>query len=61
MGKTLIGRAINAITRCPGCKGSGQVAHYTQGANEVTKDGTVVAYTDCTRMKTCPTCGGTGR
>jgi len=60
MGKNLLGKAVHAITRCSACKGSGQVTHYIQAA-EVTKNGKTVAVTDCTRFKTCPTCGGSGR
>ncbi|MGW4682919.1 hypothetical protein ACWEOS_31035 [Micromonospora taraxaci] len=61
MAKNLISRAVNAVTRCMACKGSGRVPWYTQGCNEVIKNGKTVAYTDCTRFKTCPTCGGSGR
>ncbi|MFI6257604.1 hypothetical protein ACIBCL_16085 [Micromonospora zamorensis] len=61
MAKSLIGRAVEAVTRCIYCKGSGRVAHYIQGCNEVIKNGKTVAYTDCTRMKTCDHCGGSGR
>ncbi|OWV01626.1 hypothetical protein B5D80_25850 [Micromonospora wenchangensis] len=62
MGKNLITKAVEAIIRCSACKGSGQVAHYIQGCNDVIdKHGRRVAYTDCTRFKTCPTCGGSGR
>ncbi|SCF33935.1 hypothetical protein [Micromonospora mirobrigensis] len=61
MAKKLISRAVNALTRCPACKGSGKVAHYRQGCNEVIQNGRTVAETDCTVMKTCDTCGGTGR
>ncbi|NBE80364.1 hypothetical protein [Micromonospora rubida] len=62
MAKNLINKAFDAITRCLPCKGTGRVAHYTQGCNDVIdKNGRKVAYTDCTAMKTCPTCGGSGR
>ncbi|QDY11043.1 hypothetical protein FJK98_31060 [Micromonospora sp. HM134] len=60
MGKNLLGKAINAVTRCTYCKGNGRVPQYHQGA-EVIKNGRTVAYTECTPMKTCPTCGGSGR
>lgn len=59
MGK--IRDAVKALTRCLPCKGTGEIPHYSQGANEITKNGRVVAATSCTVMKTCPTCGGSGR
>lgn len=60
MGKKFIDKVIEKVIRCPACRGSGEVPHYTQGANEVIKNGRTVAYTNCTRMRRCPTCGGDG-
>lgn len=57
----MFSKAKDVITRCPACNGSGQVPHYTQGANEITKGGRTVAKTTCTSMRSCPTCGGSGR
>ncbi|WP_320069582.1 hypothetical protein [Micromonospora sp. RTGN7] len=61
MAKKLIA-AVKALTRCPACKGTGRVPHYTQGCNDVIdKNGRNVAYTNCTAMKTCGSCGGSRR
>ncbi|WP_229405210.1 hypothetical protein [Micromonospora sp. NBRC 110038] len=58
----LLGKAIDALTRCTACKGTGRIPHYVQGCNEVIdRHGRTVAHTDCTRMKHCDHCGGLGR
>lgn len=58
---SLIRKAMDAITRCYACQGTGLVPKYIEAADVIDRSGRVVASTPCAPMKKCPTCGGTGR
>ncbi|MEV0727710.1 hypothetical protein [Polymorphospora sp. NPDC050346] len=61
MGKNLFSKAMDAITKCMRCQGTGKEEHYVKDAAEVMKNGRTVAYTKMAALKTCTGCGGTGR
>lgn len=56
-----VSKAVNLLTRCLLCRGSGKVPTYDQVTDVLDRRGKSVACSSMTAFKTCGDCGGSGK